>query len=337
MLGSKNIYMFEIVNLSPLIINRGSGSYLKSIDYIPASSILGAFLSTKIPVNLFNKEKYEIEAGLSITDATPVDKMTNELNPPSLVTLSTKYTNGSEKIVDATKTIVEYITGIKPIGYENIRLKKGPRFWKIEDNKIERVTGPEIIQQTVLTLDDKTLTVYTKEGSTKQKEGFLAHVQAIAPGCHFAFEVAGEQSVVEEFAGVLKEGLYVGALRSKGYGLIKLIDFKEKRVVQREPLKLEGDSGKYYVLSVYGNLDCAYLLKLREKLKQYKEVYTSIGLQETKRWDYNIFKKRWVVKSGSVLIYANAEKDIYDLEHDSLINANGGKIIVNHPVITINE
>jgi|GEM_PF-960338 len=336
MSDSKNIYMFEVVNLSPLVINRGSGNYLKTTDYIPASSILGAFLSTKIPSDLFNKEKYKIEAGLSVTDATPVDKMTNELNPPSLVTLSTKYINGSEKIVDATKLVVEYATGKKPIGYENIRLKKGPRFWKIEDNKIEKVSGTDIIQQTVLTLDDKTLTIYTKE-ENGEKVGFLAHVQAIAPGCHFGFEVVGEQLVVEEFAGVLKEGLYVGALRSKGYGLIKLVDFKEKKVVQRAPLKLEGDPNEYYVLSVYGNLDYAYLLELRKKLKQYKEVYASIGFQEIKRWDYNVFKKRWVVKSGSVLIYANAEKDIYDLEHDSLINAKGGKIIVNHPVITINE
>jgi CRISPR/Cas system CSM-associated protein Csm3 (group 7 of RAMP superfamily) len=328
----RSIYMFEVVNLSPLVVNRGSGNYLKSADYIPASSIIGAILSTEIPANLFNKEKYKIESGLSVTDATPVDKMTNELNPPSLITLSTKYTNGLEKIVDATKPIVEYITGKKPVGYQNIRLKKGPRFWKIEDNKIERVSGPDIIQQTLLTLDDKTLTVYTKE-----KEGLLAHIQAIAPGCHFAFEVTGEQSVVEEFAAALKEGLYVGALRSKGYGLIKLIGWKEKSVVQREPLKLEGDSDEYYVLSVYGNLDYEYLLKIREKLKKYKEVYTSTGLQEIKRWDYNVFKKRWVVKSGSVLIYTNAEKDIYDLEHDSLINAKGGKIIVNHPVITINE
>jgi hypothetical protein len=108
--------MFEVVNLSPLVVNRGSGNYLKSADYIPASSIIGAILSTKIPANLFNKEKYKIESGLSVTDATPVDKMTNELNPPSLITLSTKYTNGLEKIVDATKPIVEYITGKNQLG-----------------------------------------------------------------------------------------------------------------------------------------------------------------------------------------------------------------------------
>ncbi|MEM3794666.1 MAG: hypothetical protein QW429_02210 [Thermoprotei archaeon] len=354
MAGSHDTYMFKIVNLSPLIVNRGSGNYMKSTDYIPASSLIGAFTATQIDPKCFGKEKKLLDFDIALTDAMPVGSILNEegspqsaegslrrveeLNPPSLVTISGKNPSEGDQYFDCARILIEYSTSKKPVDYEPVRLKKGPRFWRVEDNHIKTVNLSEPLGLTLLTLDDYTLTAYTKY-SGEEKTGLLAHVQSIPPGHLFVFEVSGNKDEVERLRSALSEGLYVGGLRSKGYGLVKLVDSRLTQPQQKRALKVEGDSDDYYVLSVYGNLDQAYLLKVKKELEDggSKLIYANIGEQEVIRLDYDVFKKRRVVRSGSVLIYTNIPQEkVYNLERESLEKGKGGKIIVNHKVHWVN-
>jgi len=36
-------------NLSPLVVSSTSGNYVRTVDYIPGTTILGAYLSAKVP------------------------------------------------------------------------------------------------------------------------------------------------------------------------------------------------------------------------------------------------------------------------------------------------
>lgn len=315
---------FEIINLSPILVNIGSGNYLKSADYIPASSILGAIMARFIDPEKWGKEMEEVKGlDIHITDAYPTAENQPELNPASLVTLYIETQNNKSEIRDGVHELVETIKGKSKWGTNRVRLKKGPRHWYIYDNKVHELTINRV-KTNVLKLDDKLKTAWKAERSGENK-GAIAHLDSIAPGTMFAFEATGNDlSILED---ILKEGVFVGSMRSRGYGLIKL---KKSESVKE---KGEEDS-EYTVLDFYGSVSYDYYLKVIDRYKD-KILFKSVGVEKRKVLHYDKWVTDYVVRSGSVVIINGGykdNKDIYTLEEESIKETGSGKIVVNHPV-----
>ncbi|EZQ01541.1 hypothetical protein CM19_13060 [Candidatus Acidianus copahuensis] len=312
---------FEIINLSPILINAGSGNYLRSADFIPASSILGAVMSRFIDSEKWGKEKEEVKLDIHMTDAYPTAKNQYELNPASLVTLYTENQENRSEIRDGIRNLVETIKGRYKWGVNKVRLKKGPRHWYIHGNKVCDLQI-ERVKTNVLKLDDK-LKIAWKAERNGEVKGAIAHLDSIAPGILFAFEATGED--LDKLEDALKEGIFVGSMKSRGYGLIKL---KQSESVKQ---KKEEELGNYTVLDFYGSVNYDYYLKVIDRYKD-KILFKSVGVEKRKTLHYDKWVSDYVVKSGSVVVINDYYKDIYTLEEESIREAGSGKIVVNHRV-----
>ncbi|ARM74590.1 RAMP superfamily CRISPR-associated protein [Acidianus manzaensis] len=313
-----NSYLFLIKNETPLVINYATGNYFKSLNYIPASSIIGALKARMI--NNWGEKKENVEIDVNVSDAYPANQEvlnSQRLNAPSLVTLY-KEKEESEYYVDGLKDIIDTYEGKVKWGEKNIRLKKGPENWYYKNGKAYSISTKRI-ELNILKLDDYTKNPFT-EKSDKEVIGYIAHVEALAPTV-FAFSASGNINVIKE---ALQDGIYVGSFKTKGYGLVKLVDYK--------PLSenKESNSG-YLVLDFYGNFDYDAYLKLMEKIKDCKIIYKNVSFEKRKRYDYGEWILDYVVRSGSVIVVKNCENLYTEIMNINNIQ-NGGRIVVNHPI-----
>lgn len=311
-------YLVKVKNETPLIINYSTGNYYRSLDYIPATSILGALKAKKLSEKgIWGGERREVDIKLSLTDAYPSEVSQNQLNIPSLVTLY-KINEEDDYYVDAVKAILNTIEGKEKWGRNIIRLKKGPRHWYMKGNKAYPISL-RTISTNILKLDDYLKTAYQVKVNG-EKTGYLAHIESIYPGQIFAFEVLGEEEEIEFLIESLKEGIFVGSFKTKGYGLIKLVDYQE--------VKREQKNSEYYVLDFYGSVSYDYYAKLLPKVKV---IFESIGIERRKVLDYDMWRTEYIIKPGSVMV-VKSDENLYQLEKDSIISNKGGKIVVNHPI-----
>ncbi|QGA53960.1 hypothetical protein GFS03_04890 [Sulfolobus sp. E5-1-F] len=299
-------YLFFIRNETPLVVNYASGNYFKSLDYIPASSIIGAVKSRSI--KNWGGPKEDFDLGIKVSDAYPSSIDQTTLNPAGLVTLY-KDNERDNYYVDGLSHILNTIMGKSKWGEKTIRLKKGPQHWIYLRDKAYSIPI-ERIETTILKLDE-----YTKNPLIRgknEREGYIAHVEAIYPGQIFSFIASGKIEVLEES---LKEGIYVGSFKTKGYGLIKLVNKKEFTLNQCDD--------EICVLDFYGNVSYETYEKIKNECKG-KIIYENVTFDKRKRFDYDTWKIDIVVRSGSIMVVRNCK---LNLEQE-----NGGVVIVNHPI-----
>jgi len=311
-------------NLSPLVVSSTSGNYVRTVDYIPGTTILGAYLSAKVPPDKLFSERVEITPKISVTDAFPGE---GELNPASLVTITT---SSGGKYRDAAREVIEGLVEPKALGLRNPRLRKGPRHWRI--NRGIEPLNVRVLETTIVQIDENLRVSFTQRVD-QEVTGNLAHVFYVSPCTTFNFEAHGEEEEVKELEERLKEGIRVGALRTKGYGLIELVKSRESTGSGgRGPLNVNG--WDFSVISVYGNLDYSYYSRVEGSLRD-SIVWKSVSLTERRSWSYGKWRVKTYVRSGSVLV-VKTEKDKYpslkNLEVESLKLGGGGKLIVDHRV-----
>lgn len=302
---------FLIINKSPLLISgSGSNNYIHSLDFIPASSLMGAYLSTKVSYNSPDK-KEEVKTSLVATDAYPGNGV------PYLITLRSEEKEGKNIIYDQAELLIRRLLGIDFIN--DIRLKKGPSYWKVANNNIEEVNIKRI-DLNFLPIDIKTRT---------SVKGVLAHVSAIAPETEFRFTVCGSMNELDEFSKALRNGLYVGSKRSHGFGLIQGHEINSEIVKAR--IKIDGQI--FHIVSIYGSLSYKWF---NDFLNKYRDsiFFSSFGIERRKRLDFD----RWVidtrVKSGGIVILKGEidDQNINCLEKKSIYGGNGGRVIFDHEV-----
>jgi hypothetical protein len=314
-------YLVKVKNETPLIINYSSGNYYRSLDYIPSSSIIGA-LKAKILADKKiwgGENREELKMDLYVTDAYPSTAQEKQLNPPSLVTLYKK-NEIDDYFIDGAKVIIETYQGKKKWGEEIIRLKKGPRHWYMKNGNVYPIQI-ERISTNILKLDDELKIAY-QETKNNEKTGYLAHIESISPGNVFAFEAIGSEDQLNFLIDTLKEGIFVGSFKTKGYGFLKLLNYSE----------INGDKkskNSLYILDFYGNVSYKYFQEIKSMLK--RVIFESIGIDKRKRLNYNEWITDYTIRSGSVII-AESDRNLYELETESIIKSGGGKIVINHPV-----
>ncbi|AWR98084.1 hypothetical protein DFR86_11420 [Acidianus sulfidivorans JP7] len=298
--------LFLVRNESPLVINYASGNYFKSLDYIPASSIIGAIKARKIKD--WGGKREDVKINLTVSDAYPSSEDQTTLNPPGLVTLY-KEKESDEFYVDGLKKIMDTVNGKLKWGEETLRLKKGPQNWIYKNNKAYPISV-KMFRTTLLKLDEYTkIPLIEKKGN--ENIGYMAHVEAMLPGHIFSFIASGE---VDEIEKALKEGIYVGSFKTKGFGLIKLITKKK--------ITLNDCNGGTCVLDFYGNVS----YETYEKIKRSgcDIIYENVTFDKRKTFYYDEWKIDIVVRSGSIMVVKNCKL--------KLDEENGGKVIVNHPI-----
>jgi|SRR5579875_17922 len=315
-------YLVKVRNETPLIINYSSGNYYRSLDYIPASSILGALKAKKLSERGIwgGERKDDITLNLHLTDAYPSTKDEQQLNIPSLATLY-KERDEEEVYTDAVEDIIATIEHRNKWGEKLLRLKKGPRHWSMKNGKAYHIP----IRRTstnILKLDEQLKTAY-QVGENGEKIGYLAHIDSIYPGQIFAFEATGEEEDIQFLSRALEEGVFIGSFRSKGYGLIKLVN---KYYYASE--KQEANTSRYYILDFYGSVSYDYYAKISHIVEKKFEI---IGVERRKTFNYNEWETEYLIKTGSLLI-VKSDRNLYKLEKESIENNKGGKIVVNHPV-----
>lgn len=313
-------YLVKVKNETPLVINYSSGNYYRSLDYIPSSSIIGALKARRLAEKkIWGGEIREEKIDLYLTDAYPSTTQEKQLNPPSLVTLYKK-NETDDYFVDGARVIIETYQGKKKWGEEVIRLKKGPRNWFMKNGNAYPIQI-ERISTNILKLDDELKIAY-QETKNNEKTGYLAHIESISPGNIFAFEAIGEEEQLNFLLDTLKEGIFVGSFKTKGYGLLKLKDYSE--ITEKEKPK-----NSLYILDFYGNVSYSYFQEIKSMLKNV--IFESIGIEKRKRLNYNEWVIDYTIRSGSVLI-AESDRNLYELETESIIKSDGGKIVINHPI-----
>jgi hypothetical protein len=314
-------YLVKVKNETPLVINYSSGNYYRSLDYIPSSTIIGALKARKLTQDKIwgGEEKKEVKINLHVTDAYPSISQEKYLNPSSLVTLYKK--NESDAyFLDGVKTIIETYQGKKKWGEEIIRLKKGPRHWYMKNGKAYSIEL-KTISTNILKLDDELKIAY-QETKNNEKTGYLAHIEPISPGNIFMFEAIGDDEL-NFLIETLKEGIFVGSFKTKGYGLLKLLDYTEINEEKKPQSPL-------YILGFYGNVSYSYYQE--EVLPKLKNViFESIGIDKRKRLNYNEWTIDYTIRSGSIIV-TESDRNLYNLEEESIIKSDGGKIVINHPV-----
>jgi hypothetical protein len=319
------IKKITVINETPLLISSLSKNYMKSIDFIPSTTLKGAYLSRIIDGDKLFKEKYKPQTSLSFTDAFP--SMKCQMNVPSLATLS-KDEDG--KIGDKLNLIIDELEGRKKIGEEVVRLKKGPRNWFL-DGEIKEIRVKRFYAS-VIEVDPKLKTVRTVKENNEVK-GLFSHVIAISPGQQFTFEVKGEEQEIQGLESMLKKGeINVGALRTDGYGKLRLLKAEKEEVAinRRED---------FLVMDIYGYLPYNKYAEALEALKEFFDVKMKIvSIEERRSLDYDEWEVRNYVRTGSVVLLKR-KKDIKEelqssILKDIVINSieSGGRIFFNHKV-----
>ncbi|WP_149528743.1 hypothetical protein [Sulfuracidifex tepidarius] len=320
------IKKITVINETPLLISSLSKNYMKSIDFIPSTTLKGAYLSRIIDGDKLFKEKSKPQTSLSFTDAFP--SMKCQMNVPSLATLSK---DESGKIADKLNVIIDELEGRKKIGEEVVRLKKGPRNWFL-DGEVKEIRVKRF-HASVIEVDPKLKTVRTVRENNEIK-GLFSHVIAISPGHQFTFEVKGEEQEIQELESMLKNGeINVGALRTDGYGKLRLLK------AEKEEVEIDDRRDDFLVMDIYGYLPYSKYTEALEALKEFFDVKVKIvSIEERRSLDYDEWEVRNYVRTGSVVLLKR-KKDIKEELYNSrlkdiVVNSieSGGRIFFNHKV-----
>ncbi|MGC9202821.1 MAG: RAMP superfamily CRISPR-associated protein [Thermoproteota archaeon] len=257
---------FLVENLSPIIIKekRAKGNFFESLDYIPASTLLGA-IATRIlekycpnydgskPVNcntcnktncMFKKWIYDNNFPW-LSHAYPTNKNEAEtlINPPSLETLySAIDSNGKEEFADFLlyKLTIKRFLNIKHSeGFSYFR-NKPPKYWEIEGGHISKI-DVKFLTFSHVAIDPRTKSTFLKSSNgTGEPSGLLFTVKAIQPKHRFMFKaLCNSEEDYSFIMEALKEGVWVGMGKSRGYGEIRLVHSlkKDESTYKEERLK----------------------------------------------------------------------------------------------------
>jgi hypothetical protein len=264
------IASFTVENKSPIIIKerRVKGNFYEGLDYIPASTLIGAIATGMLEENCpiydgihsvdcskcgksnckfniwINEGMYPWLSHGYITSVEKADPLI-PLNPPMLETIGvTVNENGEEEFCDLLpyKLASKALLSIKPDVTSQPFRNKPPKYWEVRNGKICRIKV-ETMAYTHIAIDPITRSSYLTK-IEKETTGLLFTLKTIKPKQKFMFKALCNDEDYEVIRDILHRGVWIGMGKSRGYGYIKLLfssmteknNYKEKRVDEIEKI-----------------------------------------------------------------------------------------------------
>jgi CRISPR/Cas system CSM-associated protein Csm3 (group 7 of RAMP superfamily) len=344
---------FLVENQTPLIVKHGlsKGNFYSSLPYIPASTLFGAIesyiLETSDEKNIKNalneiwqNKNINEQPWFSNAYITELDSSHNvfsPLNPPDMQSFFVRWTPAGVEYVDCAFNLAKDV--------ENKDMKKGsPDAWFIYNGKIKPITV-RWLQTTHVSIDPYTRTSVFRDVEGERK-GELYNVRALLPNHRFHFKVVTTEDNFEIIKRALQDGVQVGGLRSKGYGVIKSVSsFGPIRIEEYVEKRIEELQGNDIFITFITDCHENLITTLKERF----------GVSSDKNWQKNseliyydylsnsFIKIKNCIKKGS-FIYIDQINDLDGImrgllhlevsapEVPEYRRAGMGWLYVNHPV-----
>ncbi len=285
----KYVILGHVKTLEPVVVSylKGRGGYIKTLDYIPSTTLLGSiisYLASHGPENqrISYEDFISIYGEVVFTPAYPRRDILTKIEDPlplPLRTIAKEKKNSSKYISTALLWAKYFDTGNKRIldYLTSLEYKVESGFWYIENNKIVSYS-PDKTTYTHVALDYRTRT---------SLEGYLFTVEALSAGQILVFKACISSKLLDELQQHLPLRLKIGAMKSRGYGLVEikiddsmpLEDYIESRL---DHIKAT-DEG-YITIDIISEAS-PQIIQVLSKLG--KILYKKIMPEKTKRY-YNI-------------------------------------------------
>jgi|GEM_PF-2884577 hypothetical protein len=376
---------FLVENSSPLVIKekRAKGNFYESLDYIPASTLLGAIAvhilekscpnydgSKPVDCNNCSKtncvfKKWIHDNGfpwLSHAYLTSQDEVSFLMNAPSLETMYSAISqDGEEDFVDFLlyELTVKRFLRTKPSKEFSYLRNKPPKYWEIKNGRISKLDA-KFTTFSHVAIDPRTKSAFLESNDSNEPSGLLFTIKAIQPKHKFMFKaLCNSEEDYNLIMEALKEGVWVGMGKSRGYGELRLVsglkkDENEYKIERLKSMEEFSNKAKDFLRSLSSYL--LITIKDEEKLvvidglthlsfndlnriaSQDQVLYPKYHSGEVTMFKLNSIIKLSSVRPGFVLLLkSNSLNKYVDLEltppQDMRMRWAGfGWFEINHPV-----